>query len=154
LGWLVPAHAFSAWLSTAALVLFAALLAARRLTRTNLSVWAAAAVTLLLSLSGALGAMLHLPYRLQLRQRIFLHSRELGWLFERKQHLAFGALLLAWSGLCALLAGRLALASKHSAAQARGRELYRAAAVAYIASALFAAVASVASAVVSAREHF
>ena len=154
LSWIAPAHALGAWASTAALILVAGLLAARMRTKTNLVAWAAALATFLVSLSGALGALLHLPYRLQLRQRIFLHSRELGWLFERKQHLAFGAVLLACGGLVALLASRLAAASNEAAAQDRARELHRAALAAYIASALFAAVASVASAIVAARAHF
>jgi hypothetical protein len=36
-----------------------------------------------------------------LRQKIFLHAPTIGWLFERKEHLAFGVALLAWAGAAA-----------------------------------------------------
>jgi hypothetical protein len=39
-----------------------------------------------------------------LRQAIFIAAPAVGWLFERKEHLAFGAVLLAWAGAAAYAA--------------------------------------------------
>jgi hypothetical protein len=46
----------------------------------------------------ALGCAIYPAYRERLRQHIFQEGRPIGYLFERKEHLAFGALLLAWAG--------------------------------------------------------
>ena len=48
------------------------------------------------------GIMLELPYRTHVRQRLFLASRMFGFLFERKLHFAFGALVFSLCGLAAL----------------------------------------------------
>jgi hypothetical protein len=57
------------------------------------------------ALSGGLafasGVALHLPFQSKLRQPLFLMSNLLGWLFERKEHVAFGALALLVCGLSA-----------------------------------------------------
>jgi hypothetical protein len=49
----------------------------------------------------AIGCAIYPAYRDRLRQHIFQTSRTVGFLFERKEHLAFGALLLAWAGALA-----------------------------------------------------
>ncbi|MGZ3416225.1 MAG: hypothetical protein ACXWUG_27320 [Polyangiales bacterium] len=57
------------------------------------------ALTLLLvTIVGSLGAWLYHPYSMQLRRDIYLASMRHGLLFERKEHLAFGAIALAWAG--------------------------------------------------------
>lgn len=42
-------------------------------------------------------------YRVHLRQHLFIASKSLGWLYERKMHLSFGALLFATIGVLSLL---------------------------------------------------
>jgi hypothetical protein len=43
-------------------------------------------------------------YRDRLRQAIFANAPSIGYLFERKEHLAFGAISLAWVGAVAYTA--------------------------------------------------
>jgi hypothetical protein len=50
------------------------------------------------SLVFALGCLIYGAYRDRLRQHIFQEAAPIGYLFERKEHLAFGVLLLAWAG--------------------------------------------------------
>jgi len=50
------------------------------------------------------GCLIYPAYREKLRQHIFIEGRSIGFLFERKEHLAFGALLLAWAGALAYFA--------------------------------------------------
>jgi hypothetical protein len=47
---------------------------------------------------------LYTPYREKLRQSIFLDAPAIGRLFERKEHLAFGVVVLAWAGAAAYFA--------------------------------------------------
>jgi hypothetical protein len=49
------------------------------------------------------GLFLYPHYRAELRQEIFVASPTLGWAFERKEHLAFAAMVLAWVGAAAHL---------------------------------------------------
>jgi hypothetical protein len=63
----------------------------------------AALATTLISVAAAPGFYLYPSYRSSLKQRLFLHAPRIGWLFERKEHLAVGALALAWTGLIAHL---------------------------------------------------
>jgi hypothetical protein len=51
--------------------------------------------------SGAIGAYIYGPYRDRLKQHIFIDAPSIGFLFERKEHLAFGAILLAWAAATA-----------------------------------------------------
>lgn len=140
-------HALVAWLATAAL--FAALLAhaGRRRGRALVSTVAAALVIA----TSALGVSLHDGFRARVRQKLFLASATLGWLFERKLHLAFGATLLAVSAL--------ATAALLSRAEARGdallvKDLRRASLIAWSASALLALAASIASAIAGRNAAF
>ncbi len=56
--------------------------------------------------SFASGMGLELHYRVHLRQRLFITSKTLGWLFERKLHLSFGLFMFATIGLLALFLAR------------------------------------------------
>ena len=122
----------------------------------------AAAATCMTSLSAAIGFALHFPYQYRLRQRVFIESETLGRLFERKEHLAFGALLLSWCALCALitlgLRHRARSSSGHVAAcpqnDAGLSDLKRAVFFAFGASAILAAMACVAASIVARRYHF
>ena len=57
-------------------------------------------------MAGAVGVDLYGPYRSQLRRSIFVSAPTFGYLFERKEHLAFGAVLLAWAGATSYVAAR------------------------------------------------
>ncbi len=96
-------HGHLAWLSAAAL-LHPAIVLRRTRRRAHLAV---ALPTLLVTAVGAAGVAIYGPYRDRLRQQIFIHAPRVGYLFERKEHLAFGAVLLAWAGAFAY-AGALA----------------------------------------------
>jgi hypothetical protein len=87
-------HGHLGWLAAIALV-HPAVLLRRRDRRAHLSVGLAVAIA---TLAGALGASLYPAYRDRLRQRIFSDAPAIGYLFERKEHLAFGVVLLAWAG--------------------------------------------------------
>jgi hypothetical protein len=54
--------------------------------------------------TGALGVFLYPAYRDRVKQGLFIHAPDVGYLFERKEHLAFGAVLLAWAGTIAYVA--------------------------------------------------
>jgi hypothetical protein len=140
------AHAVIAWIATAELALALPLLIRARQRRVTLAISIAAALTI--TLTGALGVLLEATYRSRIRQRLFVESPALGWLFERKEHLAFGAILLAWAALSTLVAARI------SRDPARASDLHAAARVAGIASAALALAASVMAALVARRAHF
>jgi len=97
-------HGHVGWLA-AALVAHPAVLLRRAGRRAGASVALAVAVP---SLAGALGVAIYGEYRDRLRQPIFAAAPRAGWLFERKEHLAFGAIVLAWCGACAYVAERRA----------------------------------------------
>jgi hypothetical protein len=87
-------HGHLGWLAAIALV-HPALLLRNKARRAHLSVGLAAGGA---TLVGALGVSLYPAYRDRLRQPLFAEAPGIGYLFERKEHLAFGAILLAWAG--------------------------------------------------------
>lgn len=95
-------HGHVGWLAVAAL-LHPAILLRNPKRRAPLSVILATALTLA---SGAMGAFIYPEYRLRLKQQIFIHTPGLGWCFERKEHLAVGALAFAVVGCIAHLSSR------------------------------------------------
>jgi hypothetical protein len=97
-------HGHLGWLAVAALLHPAVVL--RRLgRRADLAVGLG---TALVTIAGALGVDLYGPYRSQLRRSIFVSAPSIGYLFERKEHLAFGAVLMAWAGAASYVAARSA----------------------------------------------
>jgi hypothetical protein len=90
-------HGHLGWLAAASL-LHPAILLRNRKRRAHLSVFLA---TLFVTVVGGLGVLLYGPYRDILKQRIFIDTRWVGLLFERKEHLAFGAIVLSWGGAVA-----------------------------------------------------
>jgi hypothetical protein len=90
-------HGHLGWLSAAALLHPAILLRNRR-RQAHLAVGLAVAFV---TATGGLGVVVYGEYRDRLKQGIFLHAPEVGYLFERKEHLAFGAIALAWAGALA-----------------------------------------------------
>jgi hypothetical protein len=87
-------HGHIGWLAAIALV-HPAILLRRTKRKAHLSVAFAVGIA---TLAGGLGAAMYGEYRDRLRQPIFQHAPAIGYLFERKEHLAFGAILLAWAG--------------------------------------------------------
>ncbi len=90
-------HGHLGVLGTAAL-LHPAILLRRPNRRAPLAV---AFATALVSATGAIGAYLYPIYRSRLKQEIFIHTPAVGWIFERKEHLAVGAIAFAWIGFIA-----------------------------------------------------
>ena len=93
-------HGHMGWLAAIAL-LHPAILLRRRERRAHLSVGLAA---LTVTLAGALGVSIYGGYRERLRQSIFKQAAWVGYAFERKEHLAFGVVMLSWAGALAYLA--------------------------------------------------
>jgi hypothetical protein len=87
-------HGHLGWLAALAL-LHPAILLRRPLRRAPLS---AGLATALVSVALAGGMWIYPAYRSQVKQGLFQEAPAVGWLFERKEHLAVGALLLAWTG--------------------------------------------------------
>jgi hypothetical protein len=109
---------------------------------------AAALATGLITLAGGLGLWLYPAYRARLKQEIFIHAPAIGWTFERKEHLAAGAVALAWAGLAAHLATlRLADGKPRT-------DLWRAARIAYAGSALLAIGTGVLGVIVASYKSF
>jgi hypothetical protein len=92
-------HGHLGWLAVAALLHPAVLLRAPR-RRAPLAV---SLTTLSVVATGLLGGVIYTPYRERLKQHIFIEAPRIGWLFERKEHLAVGAIGLALAGCIAHL---------------------------------------------------
>jgi cytochrome c biogenesis factor len=137
-------HGHLGWLAAIALV-HPAIFLRRRDRRAHLSVALAVAMA---TLAGGLGASLYPAYRERLRQPIFAQAPGVGYLFERKEHLAFGAILLAWAGAVAYVAA-------HRYADAVGRDALRKAAHwAFVASALLGVVTALLGTIVASYRTF
>jgi hypothetical protein len=95
-------HGHMGWLSAAALLHPAILLRNPR-RRAALSVFLA---TAFVTATGLLGVWIYPEYRVRLKQALFIHTPKIGWLFERKEHLAVGAIGFAWIGCIAHLTAR------------------------------------------------
>jgi hypothetical protein len=87
-------HGHLGWLSVAALVHPAILLRQRR-RRARLSVSLATGFVVVTAL---LGAYIYPSYRERIKQHLFIEAPKVGWMFERKEHLAVGALAFALVG--------------------------------------------------------
>jgi hypothetical protein len=90
-------HGHLGWLAIAALS-HPAILLRRLQRRARLSVALATTTAVATAL---LGARIYPSYREQLKQRIFIEHPALGWSFERKEHLAVGAIAFALTGCLA-----------------------------------------------------
>ena len=103
-------HGHVGWLAALALV-HPAILLRRTKRKAHLSVLLATSVA---TLAGVIGVVMYGDYRDKLRQHIFQQARVMGYLFERKEHLAFGAIFLAWAGALAYLVPRVWRGSRGS----------------------------------------
>jgi hypothetical protein len=88
------AHGPIAWLS-AAMLAHPAILLQKTKRRVGGSVVLAIA---LVTIAMASGVYLYPPYRARVRPHLFEDAPAIGWLFERKEHLAFAAFALALGG--------------------------------------------------------
>jgi hypothetical protein len=95
-------HGHMGWLSAAAL-LHPALLLRNPKRRALLAV---SLTTCFVTASGLLGAWIYPEYRIRLKQQLFIQMPTIGWLFERKEHLAVGAIGFAWVGCIAHMTAR------------------------------------------------
>ena len=93
-------HGHVGWLAALALI-HPAILLRRTKRKAHLSVVLATSVA---TLAGVMGVLMYGDYRDRLRQRLFQDSATMGYFFERKEHLAFGAIFLAWAGTVAYFA--------------------------------------------------
>jgi len=93
-------HGHLGWLAAAVLVHPAIVLRDRR-RRAHFAVGLA---TSFVTIASAIGVFVYVAYRDRLRQSIFVESPAIGLLMERKEHLAFAAVVLAWAGAAAYFA--------------------------------------------------
>lgn len=132
-------HGHIGWLAAISLI-HPAIVLRRTKRRAHLAVGLSVGIV---TLAGGLGAYLYPDYRDRLRQSIFQHSRLIGYLFERKEHLAFGAFLLAWAGAMAYIAAtRLEGDTRERLRRAAHWAFIAAAAMAVVTAALGTMIAS------------
>lgn len=93
-------HGHLGWLAAAVLVHPAIVLR----NRTRRAHYAVGLSTAFVTVASGIGAWLYIAYRERLKQGIFQTAPSVGLLFERKEHLAFGAVALAWAGAVAYFA--------------------------------------------------
>ena len=91
-----------------------------------------------------LGAVIYPSYRERVKQHLFIEAPKLGWMFERKEHLAVGAVAFALIGCVAHLALPLVAGEgiEQSLARLAHRAFMLAFAFALVAAALGVSVAS------------
>jgi hypothetical protein len=94
--------------------------------------------------TGLLGAYIYSDYRDRIKQHIFIEAPRIGWLFERKEHLAIGAVSLAVAGCIAHLSLPIFLEDvvKRTVARAAHRAFVGALVLALVAAVLGVSVAS------------
>jgi hypothetical protein len=93
-------HGHLGWLAAATLLHPAIVLRSR----TRRAHWAVGLSTAFVTVASSLGVWVYVAYRERLKQGIFQHAPVIGLMFERKEHLAFGAVVLAWAGAAAYFA--------------------------------------------------
>ena len=139
-------HGHLGWMSVAVLIHPAIVL--WRKPRADWAVGLALAFTTVVA---GLGVSLYGPYREKIKQSLFIASPKIGFFFERKEHLAFGAVALAWVGALAYFAGRV----KSTELDPPLREsLRQASRTAFLASAALALVAATLGTIVATFKTF
>jgi hypothetical protein len=132
-------HGHIGWLAVLALAHPAILLRKPRRRATL----AAFAGTLLTTVAAVMGATMYSGYRVRLKPALFAEAPAIAWAFERKEHLATAAMLLAWTGLAA-----------HYASRGEPSRLSRLAHRAYVAAALSAGAAATIGVAVACQQSF
>jgi hypothetical protein len=136
-------HGHIGWLAAISLI-HPAIVLRRTKRRAHLAVGLSVGMV---TLAAGLGAYMYADYRDRLRQSIFQHAKVIGYLFERKEHLAFGAFLLAWAGTVSYIA------AMKLEGETRDR-LRRAAHWAFVAAAAMAVVTAALGTVIAAYKSF
>lgn len=112
-------HGHLGWLSAAAL-LHPAWMLRRPLRKLSL---VTVASTVLVSLPLLTALLIYPAYRASLKQGVFVRTPTVGWMFERKEHLAIGAVALAWAGLALHVASLQVEGAETRGQLARGAHL-------------------------------
>ncbi|MFO0678131.1 MAG: hypothetical protein U0169_16470 [Polyangiaceae bacterium] len=99
---LVALHGHAGWLVVALLAHPVVLLR----TDGRKAPWSVGLATTSVTAVALAGGWLYVRYRALVRTDLFRSAPGVGWLFERKEHLALGAVLFAWTGAAAYLAAR------------------------------------------------
>ena len=101
----------------------------------------------LVSAAALAGALVYPFYRETVRPLLFATAPAVGWWFERKEHLAFGAAAFAWAGVLAGIAARRAQddPTRVRLARASHRAFVIAAALTFVTASLGTWIASVKS---------
>jgi hypothetical protein len=139
-------HGHLGWLAAATLIHPAIVL--RRRVKADFAVGLAFAFV---TVTGAIGVCLYPAYREKIKQSIFIQDPGIGLLFERKEHLAFGVIALAWVGAFAYLAARGSALNETPSAR---DSLRRASHLAFIAAAALAVVVAALGTVVATFKGF
>ncbi len=132
-------HGHLGWLA-AALLAHPAVVLRTKARRAHLAVGLS---TALVTAAAGLGAWVYVAYREKLRQDIFLHAPAIGLLFERKEHLAFAAVMLSWTGCAAYFAAWRASGPVRELLRSLARFAFTASALVAIAVALLGTYVSV-----------
>ena len=90
-------HGHLGWLAVAAL-LHPAIILRNPLRR---SPWSVGLATAVACMTGVVGVVIYPHYRSLVKQRLFIEHPAVGWSFERKEHLAVGAIGFALVGCIA-----------------------------------------------------
>jgi len=137
---LAHVHGHLGWLAVAALA-HPALLLRGSTRRSTLTV---ALAPLLATVAAGTGFVVYGPYRARVKGPLFVEAEAWGWMFERKEHLAFAAVALAWAGAAAYLAAERSGEPAHGALRrASHRAFVAACALALVAAVIATLVASV-----------
>lgn len=130
-------HGHLGWLGVA-LLAHPAIVLYRRRAGGGLAVTLAAGVV---TVASAMGFGIYGRYRAEVRQSLFIDAPTLGYLFERKEHLAFGACMLAYAGALLFIVSRQKGPER--------RRLRRSAALAFTLSTVLAAAAATMATIVA-----
>jgi hypothetical protein len=132
-------HGHIGWLAAIALI-HPAVVLRRTKRRAHLAVGLAVGVV---TLAAGFGVAIYGDYRDKLRQSIFQQAKVIGYLFERKEHLAFGAVVLAYAGAVAyVVATRLEGETQERLRKAAHWSFIAAAAMAVVTAALGTVIAA------------
>ncbi len=127
-------HGHLGWLSVAAL-LHPAIILRNPKRRARLAV---ALSTSFVVATALLGVYIYPEYRLRLKQRLFIEAPKVGWMFERKEHLAVGAVAFALIGCVAHLS--LGAFAEEDTQRTLARLAHRAFVVAFALAAIVAGI--------------
>ncbi len=139
-------HGHLGWLAAAVLIHPAIVL--KRRVKADFAVGLALAFV---TVAGGMGVALYPSYREKIKQSIFIQDPRVGLLFERKEHLAFGVIALAWVGAIAYLVARGSALNENPATR---DSLRRASHAAFVAAAALAVVVATLGTVVATFKGF